>query len=235
MTILTRAIAISALLTVGSITTAVGQPAPPGHAYAAATSGDQVVYAVGDSITTGAYATPAGRAWPSVVFDRLWGQDHTGGVVVAHSAQCLVASGCGYGATLVDTWEGEVLDATPAPTTVVVLIGTNDLGRVSDNQLKTAYQNLVTTAGARGIRVVLGTILPTTDAWWTVYWTRGAQGNRINEWLRDTYGQDVWDGAAAVARADTWARPETMSSDGLHPNNNGHADIAYAVPLSRIT
>jgi lysophospholipase L1-like esterase len=195
-----------------------------------------VLYAVGDSITAG-FGTQdhPERAWPQVLADRVFGEDHTHLHVVAHPGQCLwTPTGCGYPTPLFQTWQAEVLNAVPTPTTVVVESGTNDLGKADDATLEAVYGWLVSTGQAHGIRVIVGTIPPRASSWWTSYWTWGPQRDRLNAWIRTTFNADVADFDAALAGSDTWARPEIITSDGVHPNRYGHDDMAYCVPVGEV-
>lgn len=200
-------------------------------------SGDNATRAVGDSIVAGYLIPDASRSWPQVLGDRLYGRDHTALSVVAHGGQCLVAPNCLYPTPLVETWQAEVLDAAPSPTTIVVEIGTNDLDRgVSDEAMEGAYQTLVDSARSRGIHVIVGTIPPRGAAvWQSTYGTWGPQRERVNAWIRATFGADVADFDAALRGSDGYARPEIIDPDGLHPNMYGAADMAYCVRLGGIS
>lgn len=191
------------------------------------------LYAVGDSITAGWGAGYPPRTYPAVLDDRYFGEDRSRTVTIGHPGQCLVAAGCGY-TPLVQTWAPEVLNAAPTPTTVVLEIGSNDLGHTDEVTMETALLSLVQQATARGIRVIVGTITPRSSSMWTTYWTWGPEREHVNAWIRSTFGVNVADFDKALAQPDTWARPEAMSSDAVHPNIYGAADMAYCVPLAQV-
>jgi len=194
-----------------------------------------VVYVVGDSITLGTGVTDPTRSYANVVLDRVYGRDHSAGRIVAHGGQCLVFVGCAYPTPLVKSWAPEVLNATPTPTTIVLLIGVNDLQHATVSDMETAYMSLVQQASDLGIRVIVGTITPRdANIWWPSYWDWGPQEDQINTWIRATFGSNVADFNTALKNpaVDNWgARTGTMSTDGLHPSVYGAADMAYAVPI----
>lgn len=198
---------------------------------AAATGTTTRVVLAGDSVADGRWqgggATPADR-----LADRLWGADHTRMVTVTEGGMCLVATGCA-GAPLVDRW-ASILAA--GPTTVIVLAGTNDLGRgLSDDVLRTAYVQLVDQADAVGVRVLLCTIPPRAETQWTTYWWWGPQRETVNAWLRASHPADVVDVDAVLRRPDGWADPQWMRpGDPIHPSWIGTVRISDAVPLGRI-
>lgn len=192
---------------------------------------DSTTFAVGDSITAGYLIPNPARTYPQVLGDRLYGRDHTALHVVGHGGQCLVAPNCLYPTPLVDTWQTEVLDAAPGPRVVVLLIGTNDIGFVDNATMEAAYQTLVTSANAKNIRVIVGTIPPRTQAQWPSW---GAQRPALNTWIKATFPY-VADFDAALAGPDYYARGSEMDDDGLHPNMDGAANLGYAVPLNLFT
>lgn len=207
----------------------VGLPTPTRPA-------SSTVATVGDSISAGYLIPDPGRTYPQVLGDRLFGRDHSALRVIGHGGQCLVAAGCVYPTPLVDTWQAEVLDVAPSPTTILVEIGTNDLTQgVTDATMESAYQTLVSSATTRNIRVIVGTIPPRGAAVWSAtYESWGPQRERINAWIRATF-PNVADFDAALRGPDGYARPEIIDTDGLHPNEYGADDMAYCVPLGLIT
>lgn len=206
----------------------------PGSAPAAVPA-DAVLYTVGDSLTAGFGTPDPTRAYAQVLDDRAFGQDRARARTVGHGGQCLLYTACAYPTTLAATWQAEVLNAVPTPTTVLVEIGTNDLSHaLPDADLEAAYTTLVNSAAARGIRVLVATIPPRESSQWQSYWWWGPQRERLNTWIRATFGVDVADFDHALAGSDGWMRPAAGSGDGVHPNTYGHADLAYAVPLARI-
>jgi lysophospholipase L1-like esterase len=196
-----------------------------------------VVYFVGDSITAGV-GVGDGAIWrdayPSRARDDLCGFGCSQAHVVGHGGQCLVATGCLYGPTLLATFGPEVLDAVPKPTVVVVEIGVNDLYHVTDTQLEDGFQQLVAQGQAVDVRVVLGTITPTNSVWpW--HDLIKAQQQRVDDWLRATYAStgNLADFAASLqdGNGDLYS---FYSEDGLHPNRwaaQVMADVTVMVGL----
>jgi lysophospholipase L1-like esterase len=126
------------------------------------------------------------------------------------------------------------------PAAVVILAGTNDIsGNSGPVDLATIEANLATMselAKLHGIKVVLASLLPVTDAKTDRegrprVWTQGRPPEKIqalNAWLADyarqnghvylDYFSAVVDGAGRL-RSD-------LTDDGLHPNAAGHALMA---------
>jgi lysophospholipase L1-like esterase len=186
------------------------------------------LYVVGDSITAGiGIYGDWNRTYAHVLEDRVLGRNHDQAQTVGHSSQCLQMAGCGYGPSLLDTWGPEVVNATPRPTTVVVEIGTNDLGNgATAAQVEAGFDQLI--KSAPGIRVIIGTIPPrgVTPTWDPVR-------QAVNAWIRSNYGANVADFDAALTNGASAMRAEA-DYDGVHPNVYGQADMAYCVPLAQI-
>lgn len=197
-----------------------------------------VVVALGDSITSGATTTPdAYRRWTDMLSDRLEGR-----VAVANagiSGNRLLRDGSGPNALA--RLDRDVL-AAPGITHVIVLEGVNDLGapvrnpnlpRPEPEDLIAAYRQIIARARARGVKVILGTILPYKGA---VYWSEYGEGVRsaVNTWIRTNREADGHvDFARAVEDPADPARMQARfnSGDWLHPNDAGHAAMAQAVDL----
>lgn len=201
---------------------------------------EAVVYFVGDSITAGAGGgIPARDGFAARARDRICGtyQGCRARVVtVSGSGGCLVVS-CGGLPSLQSTWVSQILEATPKPTTVIVEIGVNDLFMsVTDQQYGSAYLYLFQQAAARGIRVILGTMTPTTTSWpW--HNAHNPQRMGINTWLRNYFGgANIVDFDAALRIGFTGDADPTYYSggDGLHPNTLGHLLMSDVLPIDRI-
>jgi lysophospholipase L1-like esterase len=178
---------------------------------------------VGDSITAGAGTSASWRdSYARRALNRVCGAscDAANSATVGHSGQCLVVTFCGYGPPLTSTWQTEVLDATPKPTTVVLEIGRNDLAHAADTDMQNAYTSLVSSAAVRGIRVIVGTIPPAAAGyqWWN--WTE-AQRVRVNAWIRATFAYVADFEAVLLAPGSSamWAGYD--SGDHIHPNDLG--------------
>lgn len=188
-----------------------------------------VVYAAGDSIAAGTGLAFGWQSWPQRTFDRTFGPDRTRARTVAHPGQCLIATIC-TGQPLVQTWQAEVLQAEPRPTTVIVESGRNDLAHVSDTQMVATYRWLRDTATAAGVRMIVMTILPAGLGY--TYWDQTEpQRRRVNAAIRAEFGADVADAAAAIGdNLYGWYD----SGDHIHPAWPAHVVAADSVPIGRI-
>ena len=130
-----------------------------------------VLVAFGDSITEGAGASPGkGMSWPDQLAKRLAGDKAGRCWSVANagiSGNRLLHDGRGPNALA--RFDRDVL-SVPGATHVMVLEGINDIGKVSQPHLQYqqvsadriigAYRQLLTRAKARGLKVMIGTLLP---------------------------------------------------------------------------
>jgi lysophospholipase L1-like esterase len=171
--------------------------------------GDSITHGVGSSdLSTQPYPVQAGVAGYGV------------------PGQCLVAPGCS-GQPLVESFPRELdyLQRYDHVTSVVVEIGTNDLGHVSDRQYVDAYVRLMSDGAAQGVRVVLSTMTPFGSTY-RVSSAVERQRERINSWIRHQGAYVDYDAALRGAVA---MRPEFDSGDGLHPDDAGYAEMARAL------
>lgn len=200
-------------------------------------AGTPVLVVVGDSISV-PWGLPTGQGWAYTTAERRLGAQPAVRVS-AIAGRCLVATGCGYDPPIAATWQADVVNALPRPTTVLLEAGTNDLQRLAAGwtvaQIETGFQQLVAQAQAAGIRVIVGTITPRDQSQWTTYWWWGPQRAEINTWIRATFGPDVADFDTALTRPDGWCDPRyLLPSDPIHPNEWGHIRMSRAVPVDRI-
>ncbi|MBS0429805.1 MAG: SGNH/GDSL hydrolase family protein [Proteobacteria bacterium] len=211
--------------------------------------GSRTVVAFGDSITEGSGsdgdAEPA--RYPQRLAERLREAPRAGSGTVA-----VVNAGIGGNRLLADKtgpsglerFDRDVLGQSGV-SHVLILIGVNDIGygtfagvlpnvmAPSAEQLATGLQSLVNRAHARGVKVLLGTLLPFKGAG---YWNEGNEAKRqtLNAWIRTQRSADgVVDFDAALRDA---ADPQVLnaaydSGDHLHPNAAGTAAMAQAVDL----
>lgn len=132
-------------------------------------------------------------------------------------------------------------------THVIVLLGTNDIGRsvfsggpgapAPDRETPTAQritdglQRLIGQARAKGIEVLVGTVPPFGN---TLYWTQDTEAMRsaVNRWIRgrqDIAGVIDFDAALRNPEDPLALNPRYDSGDHLHPNKAGHAAMAAAI------
>lgn len=116
------------------------------------------------------------------------------------------------------------------PAVLVLLAGTNDIsentGPITLQQVEGNIESITELASVHGIRVVLSTLLPVTDAHGEQTRRRPPEKIReLNAWIRGHCAAGhctLLDYAPAMAGDDGLLRPE-LSNDGLHPNEAGYA------------
>jgi lysophospholipase L1-like esterase len=129
--------------------------------------------------------------------------------------------------------------ALPGVTTVVILLGANDLGdrTAQSAEVITGLKDLVSRVRAAGKRVLLGTMTPMVGALSETYGDAQAETNRrqINAWVRSPGAADgVVDFDAVLTDPGDPGRLRSAldSGDGLHPNLAGYRIMADAVALT---
>lgn len=243
-------------------TPAPAHPAPPA-AVQVTTATDPVVYVAGDSIVASAYLMwPDSDGFRPRLANRLCGVHcGTAGYASVYSVACPgqrltlgpVATGAACGApgsgvqpSLASEWP-YILAATPKPTTIVVGIGINEMGDVTDGQYQAAYQKLMDQAAAAGVRVIPCT-MSAINPHMADYAKRYNQRYWLNRWLVSAFGgadgRSVarFDWATKIPSSedlDPWYEWNSNSAmgvpgDGLHPNRLGVVSIADAVPVDRV-
>jgi lysophospholipase L1-like esterase len=173
--------------------------------------------AVGDSITFGMGSSdPDTNAYPVLAG------------VASHGlpGQCLVAPRC-EGRPLVEALPGELthLQEAGGVEAVVVEIGINDLGQVTDQQYVDAYSRLRTEGARQGVRVVLSTITPFGPAH-AFSPAEEQQRERVNAWIRS---QGTYVDFDAALRSGLRLSSQFDSGDGMHPGDAGHACMAQVL------
>lgn len=144
---------------------------------------------------------------------------------LAHSSSCLITQGCGYGETLTDTFDREILALHPD--VVIISIGRNDLCHVSAYRYKTALRALRDAAQEQGARVLYGTITPANERW---QWPCEDQAAELNKWMLKRPG--TIDFASAVADRHGALRKAYDYGDGLHQNGAGYRAMARAAGVT---
>lgn len=203
----------------------------------------RTIVTYGDSITDGSRATvDSDNRWPDELAERVQAAGMKD-VAVANAGiggNRLLKDG--YGDNALSRFDRDVL-AVPGVSHVVILEGVNDIGAAwRDKQTETvsadgiidAYQQMIARAHGRGVKVILGTILPYKGAG---YWSEWGENIRsdVNTWIRT---QKVADGVVDFdAATRSTEDPAVMNKafdggDFLHPNDAGFAAMAAAVDLN---
>jgi len=207
-----------------------------------------VLVAFGDSITEGVGASPGkGMSWPDQLA-RLFSSQKKGRCwAVANagiSGNRLLHDGRGPNALA--RFDRDVL-AVSGVTHVAILEGINDIGKVTQPELQYqqvpaeriigAYRQLLSRARARGLRVIIGTLLPYEGA---AYADVAGEERRqtVNRWIR--YNATLFDAVIDFDRAmqqpgqPTVMRLSDQIGDHLHPNDAGYGRMAAAaLPVVR--
>ncbi|MFL6124287.1 SGNH/GDSL hydrolase family protein [Actinophytocola sp.] len=216
--------------------------------------GAGAVIALGDSITDGSTAeADTNHRWPDRLANRL---RDTGMLNLGVSGNRLLHDpnpppGCDaqnfamfFGQSALRRFDRDVT-AQPGARYVIVLLGVNDLGHpgtvapqsetVSAEEIIAAHRQLITRAHADGLTIFGATILPFKDDTLGFYSEANeAKRETVNHWIR-TSGE--YDGVIDFDRAmrdpadPLRLNPAYDSGDHLHPNEDGAAAMAAAVPL----
>jgi lysophospholipase L1-like esterase len=201
-----------------------------------------VLVAFGDSITEGAGASPGkGMSWPDQLATLLAGEKGGRCWAIANagiSGNRLLHDGRGPNALA--RFDRDVL-AVPGATHVAILEGINDIGKVSQperqyqqvsaERIIGAYGQLLARARARGLKVIIGTLLPYEGA---AYADAAGEERRqtVNRWIRDnarSFDAVIdFDGAMQEPGQPKVMRLSDQIGDHLHPNDAGYARMAAA-------
>jgi len=212
----------------------------------------RVVVAFGDSITAGGGEAGDG-SYPDLLATRLRNNP------AARAPISVLNAGIGGNRLLVDGIGPNGLSrfardalGQSGVTHVIVLLGTNDIGRsvfvglpgrpTPEHELPSAeritegLQQLIKQARAKGVKVMIGTVPPFKN---TPYWTEATEAMRgeVNRWIRSRQDVDGVIDFDAVLRnpADPQALdPQYDNGDHLHPNKAGHAAMAAAFDLHEL-
>ena len=205
----------------------------------------RVLVTFGDSITEGAGATPgAAMSWPDQLGRLLAASNRGRCWAIANagiSGNRLLSSGRGPSALA--RLDRDAL-AVPGATHLVLLEGINDIGKVKDPvkdrqpsaaELIGAYEQLLGRAKARGLKVIVGTLLPYEGA---AYADAAGEERRatVNRWIRANAqrfaGVIDFDTAMQEPGRPTVMRFSDQVGDHLHPNDAGYSRMARtALPV----
>ena len=208
----------------------------------------QAVVALGDSITDGNGSTPgADHRWPDFLAQRLAPQ----GVAVLNagiSGNRLLRHGMGE-AGLARLGQDALLQ--PGVRSVIVLLGTNDIGWPggpfapgetvpSLDELAAGFRQLVAQARLSGVRVVGATVPPSEDALKGTPLeghyspAKDAARQALNTWIRESGAFDAvvdFDRVLRDPSRPSRLRADYDSGDHLHPGDAGYRAMAQAVDL----
>ena len=131
----------------------------------------------------------------------------------------------------------------PGVTDAFLLIGINDLGfalvpSLTGENLMTGLRDVIAKLQQAGIRVTVGTLLPSKGAsYGLLHGSRSVNMARqaLNQWLRTSSQADAvvdFDPCTMDAVKADHLRAAFDSGDGLHPNTAGHRAMAECVDLA---
>ena len=201
-----------------------------------AQSTTRAVVMIGDSITDGVGSTgDANRRWPDRFAERLIGRNLDLSVVNEGIGGNRLLDNV-VGPSVLSRFDRDVLSQSGVRY-VIVLIGINDLGfgqNVTLDRMLQGYRQLISRARARGLRIILGTVLPYEGSFYFRS-DRETIRQQINAAFRN--GSVAADGLIdfdLVLRdpaRPTRYLPQYDSGDHLHPNDAGYQAMANAVNL----
>lgn len=209
------------------------------------TAPKRVLVAFGDSITEGAGSKGPYMSWPDQMARMMADtpKDQCFAVVNAGISGNKLMRG-GRGPDALSRFDRDAL-AVPGVTTIVLLEGINDLGRIDDSDkqeqvitaeaLVDSYRQMAERAHARGLKIIVGTLLPFKGA---VYDSDDGQAKRlkVNAWIRDHAslfdGLIDFDTAMQEPGQPLVMRLTDQIGDHLHPNDDGYGRMARtALPV----
>jgi lysophospholipase L1-like esterase len=201
------------------------------------------VVVLGNSITDGrGSGTNKQNRWPDELARRLQENSDTRHVAVLNmgiGGNCVLHDCLGPAA--LSRFERDVI-AQHGVRWLIILEGINDIGNsqgadgaaaVASDQIA-AYEQMIDSAHAKGIRVYGATLLPFGGSFYDSA-DREAAWETVNEWIRSSGRFDaVIDLDAALRDPENPLRllPEADTGDHLHPNETGHRMMAEAVDLT---
>lgn len=133
-------------------------------------------------------------------------------------------------AQMVVRFRQDVIDLHPAA--VVILAGTNDIagntGLATLPMIEDNFHSMIELAQANHIRVILASVLPTTDYPWHPGLRPAGTIRALNRWLRAyaaSSGETYLDYYTALANAQGGMH-QRLARDGVHPTPAGYAIMA---------
>jgi lysophospholipase L1-like esterase len=196
----------------------------------------RVIVALGDSITDGAASdTDANGSWPDVLSMRLprLADGTPVSVINMGIGSNRFVSAERAGPTGIERLDEDVL-ARPNVTHLIVMEGINDISyeHVSPDTLIAAYKTAITRAHARGIKVILATLLPIQNSVKDTPENIATQ-QAVNRWIRAGEGFDgVIDFEKVVQDPQNPLRIRAdLTGDYVHPNTRGYRLMGDAIDL----
>jgi len=133
-------------------------------------------------------------------------------------------------AQMVLRFRQDVIDLHPAA--VVILAGTNDIagntGLATLPMIEDYFRSMTELAQASHIRIILASVLPTSDYPWHPGLQPAGKIRALNAWLRSyaaSRGATYLDYYSALANAQG-GMDQRLASDGVHPTPAGYAIMA---------
>ena len=211
---------------------------------ASSTQKTNVVVTFGDSITDGFNSTvDAAKRYPNQLDDRIKaaGLTRTGVVNAGISGNRWINDITGPNGN--GRFDRDVLNI-PGVTHTIILLGVNDIRNsfrfpaeaVTTDQLITSMTTAVRKSKEKGVKVLLGTILPCKGETFCPA-SVDAQRQVINTWIRnnrDVDGIVDFDRVIQNPADPTAMNPTYDSGDHLHPNDVGYGAMAAAIDLARL-
>lgn len=202
------------------------------------------IVTVGDSITDGYGSTlDSNSRWPNYFAKRLLDEKGKLKFSVSNAGisgnRVLSEELPIFGENLLARFERDVL-ALSGVSHIVVLEGINDIGMASrlginlePEALIAGYRQIITRAHARNIKVIGATLLPYQGA---AYYSKEGEATRlaVNDWIRNSGEYDGvidFEMATRDSKQNQRMRAE-ITSDNLHPNDEGYKDMAEVIDLS---
>lgn len=200
---------------------------------------------LGNSIADGrGSGTDRNDRWPDNLARRLRDNAATRDVSVLNAGiggNAVVRGGLGPPA--LQRFERDVLDQ-PGVRWLIVSEGVNDIGVSRPDsaasvarQLIAAYEDMISRAHARGLRVYGATILPFGTSFYASAEHEAAR-ETVNAWIRTSRAFDAvldLDAAMRDPAEPSRLRRDVDSGDHLHPNENGYRVMATAIDLTLFT
>ena len=196
----------------------------------------RVIVALGDSITDGAASdTDANGSWPDVLSRRVAASSDGAPVAVINMGigSNRFVSAAHAGPTGTERLEEDVLER-PNVTHLIIMEGINDISyeHVAPAVLIDAYKAAVARAHARGIKVLIATLLPIQNSVKDTPENIAAQ-QAVNAWIRAGEGFDgVIDFEKVVQDPQNplRIRPD-LTADFVHPNTLGYRLMGESIDL----